>query len=189
LSLLSVFLLYFNFIFHGRLINRNGHLGIGLRFSRLQAPLDSEKTLELGHHILKAHLYKNVSLQPLDGASSRDLQANWLASVSSNVSSALCSMRNTYAPNVKVSRLLLLAGATPDVRTDMLGRAPAICVYAHEGVYDMVAVLLEFGASVNVSNSQGRTPLWMAASRGHIDVVKLLIEAGASPGLTDSAGR
>jgi len=71
----------------------------------------------------------------------------------------------------------------------MLGRAPAICVYAHEGVYDMVAVLLEFGASVNVSNSQGRTPLWMAASRGHIDVVKLLIEAGASPGLTDSAGR
>ncbi|XP_026815658.1 protein TANC2 isoform X3 [Rhopalosiphum maidis] len=168
---------------------RNGHLGIALRFSRLQAPLDSEKTLELGHHILKAHLYKNVSLQPLDGASSRDLQANWLASVSSSVSSALCSMRNTYAPNVKVSRLLLLAGASPDVRTDMLGRAPAICVYAHEGVYDMVAVLLEFGASVNVSNSQGRTPLWMAASRGHIDVVKLLIEAGASPGLTDSAGR
>ncbi|KAL4112593.1 hypothetical protein QTP88_016346 [Uroleucon formosanum] len=168
---------------------RNGHLGIALRFSRLQAPLDSEKTLELGHHILKAHLYKNISLQPLDGASSRDLQANWLASVSSSVSSALCSMRNTYAPNVKVSRLLLLAGASPDVRTDMLGRAPAICVYAHEGVYDMVAVLLEFGASVNLSNSQGRTPLWMAASRGHIDVVKLLIEAGASPGLTDSAGR
>ncbi|XP_008179715.1 protein TANC2 isoform X1 [Acyrthosiphon pisum] len=168
---------------------RNGHSGIALRFSRLQAPLDSEKTLELGHHILKAHLYKNVTLRPLDGASSRDLQANWLASVSSSVSSALCSMRNTYAPNVKVSRLLLLAGASPDVRTDMLGRAPAICVYAHEGVYDMVAVLLEFGASVNVSNSQGRTPLWMAASRGHIDVVKLLIEAGASPGLTDSAGR
>jgi len=148
--------------------------------------LDSEKTLELGHHILKAHLYKNV---PLQGASARDLQANWLASVSSSVSSALCSMRNVYAPNVKVSRLLLLAGASPDVHTDLLGRAPVLCVYAHEGVYDMVALLLEFGASPNVSNSQGRTPLWMAAGRGHVDVVKLLIEAGASPGLTDSARR
>lgn len=166
--------------------HRNGHAGIALRFSRLQAPLDSEKTLELGHHILKAHLYKNMSLQD---TSSRDLQANWMASVSSSVSSALCSMRNIYAPNIKVSRLLLLAGAAPDVQTDLLGQAPALCVYAHEGVYDMVALLLEFGASLNVSNSQGRTPLWMAASKGHIDVVKLLIEAGASPGLTDSARR
>ncbi|XP_025416636.1 protein TANC2 isoform X4 [Sipha flava] len=165
---------------------RNGHSGIALRFSRLQAPLDSEKTLELGHHILKAHLYKNITLQD---TSSRDLQANWMASVSSSVSSALCSMRNIYAPNIKVSRLLLLAGAAPDVQTDLLGQAPALCVYAYEGVYDMVALLLEFGASLNVSNSQGRTPLWMAASKGHIDVVKLLIEAGASPGLTDSARR
>ncbi|XP_050420665.1 protein TANC2 isoform X3 [Adelges cooleyi] len=165
---------------------RNGHAGIALRFSRLQAPLDSEKTLELGHHILKAHVYKNMSLHD---TSSRDLQANWMASVSDSVSSALCSMRNIYAPNVKVSRLLLLSGASPDVITDLLGQAPALCVYAHEGVYDMVALLLEFGAALNVSNSQGRTPLWMAASRGHIDVVKLLIEAGASPGLTDSARR
>ncbi|VVC35400.1 Hypothetical protein CINCED_3A011918 [Cinara cedri] len=166
---------------------RNGHAGIALRFSRLQAPLDSEKTLELGHHILKAHLYKNMSLQ--NTTSSRDLQANWMASVSGSVSSALCSVRNIYSPNIKVSRLLLLAGASPDVQTELLGQAPALCVYAHEGVYDMVALLLEFGASLNVSNSQGRTPLWMAASRGHIDVVKLLIEAGASPGLTDSARR
>lgn len=112
-----------------------------------------------------------------------------MASVSSSVSSALCSIRNIYAPNIKVSRLLLLAGASPDVRTDLLGQAPALCVYAHEGVYDMVALLLEFGAALNVSNSQGRTPLWMAASKGHIDVVKLLIEAGAAPGLTDSARR
>lgn len=167
---------------------RNGHSGIALRFSRLQAPLDSEKTLELGHHILKAHLYKNVPLQD-SSTTARDLQANWMASVSGSVSSALCSIRNVYAPNVKVSRLLLLAGASPDARTDLLGQAPALCVYAHEGVYDMAAVLLEFGATPNVSNSQGRTPLWMAASNGHIDVVKLLIEAGASPGLTDSTRR
>ncbi|XP_050543251.1 protein TANC2 isoform X2 [Daktulosphaira vitifoliae] len=165
---------------------RNGHAGIALRFSRLQAPLGSEKTLELGHHILKAHIYKNMSLHD---TSSRDLQANWMASVSASVSSALCSMRNIYAPNIKVSRLLLLSGASPDVITDLLGQAPALCVYANEGVYDMVALLLEFGATVNVSNSQGRTPLWMASSKGHIDVVKLLIEAGASPGLTDSSGR
>ena len=32
---------------------RTGHAAIALRLSRLEAPLDAEKTLELGHHILK----------------------------------------------------------------------------------------------------------------------------------------
>lgn len=39
---------------------RTGHAGIALRLSRLQAPLDAEQSLELGHHILKAHIYRSV---------------------------------------------------------------------------------------------------------------------------------
>ncbi|CAG2057215.1 unnamed protein product, partial [Timema podura] len=109
---------------------RAGHAAIALRLSRVQPPLDSDKTLELGHHILKAHLYKNMTLHRY---SSRDLQALWVASSAGEVSSSLCTLRNVYSPNVKVSRLLLLAGADPDHRTECLGDAPAICMFAHEG--------------------------------------------------------
>jgi hypothetical protein len=82
---------------------RSGHAGIAFRMSRVQAPLDAEKTLELGHHILKAHLYKNMTLHKY---SSRDLQAHWVASSSEDVSAALCTLRNIYSPNVKVGFIL-----------------------------------------------------------------------------------
>lgn len=84
---------------------RAGHAGIALRLSRLQVPLDAEKTLELGHHVLKAHLYKNMTLHKY---SSRELQAHWIASVSGDVSEALCALRNIYSPNVKVCKKLFL---------------------------------------------------------------------------------
>lgn len=70
----------------------------------------------------------------------------------------------------QVSRLLLLAGASPDHLTDFLGSAPALCMYAHEGVTEMVSLLLEFGADVELANSQGCTPLSLASARGHCEV-------------------
>ncbi|XP_049811721.1 protein TANC2 isoform X1 [Schistocerca nitens] len=165
---------------------RMGHAGIAFRLSRVQAPLDPEKTLELGHHVLKAHLYKNMTLHRY---SSRDLQAHWVAVSSSDVSAALCCMRNIYSPNVKVSRLLLLAGADPNYVTEFLGNAPALCLYAHEGAISMVSLLLEFGADPDLTNSQGRTALSLASTRGHLEVVQLLTAAGAGPGRADTAGR
>lgn len=88
------------------------------------------------------------------------------------ISSALCTLRNIYSPNVKVSRLLLLAGASPNHITEYLGNAPALCMYAHEGSVEMVSLLLEFGADVELTNSQGCTALSLAAARGHCDVVR-----------------
>lgn len=44
----------------------------------------------------------------------------------------------------------------------------------------MVALLIEFGADVTLTNSEGVTALGLAASRGHCDVVRLLVQAGAS---------
>lgn len=164
---------------------RAGHSAIAFRLSRVQAPLDPEKTLELGHHVLKAHVYRNLSFATI---SSRDLQAHWIAESSENVSAAVCSLRNMYSPNVKVSRLLLLAGASPNYITDFLGNAPALCMYANEGIVPMVSLLLEFGADVELSNSQGCTALCLASSKGHCDVVRQLIAAGASPGHADTAG-
>ncbi|XP_039281596.1 protein TANC2 [Nilaparvata lugens] len=165
---------------------RAGHAGIALRLCRLQVPLDAEKTLELAHHVLKAHLYKNMTLQR---NSSRDLHAHWIAMASASCEDALCSLRNVYSPNVKVSRLLLLAGADPDHMTEFLGQAPALCLFAHEGCAEMTALLLEFGASLEGANSQGCTPLILAAARGHADIVRTLVGAGAALGRTDTAGR
>jgi len=74
---------------------------MAFKLTRFHAPLDSDKTIELGHHILKAHIYKNVSKQR--GYSSRDMQAYWMALSSDNLNTALVSSRNLYSPNVKVS--------------------------------------------------------------------------------------
>lgn len=164
---------------------RMGHAGLAFKLSRLQAPLDAEQALELGHHILKAHIYRNAP----NHQSPRDLQSYWITSVTSCISSALCTLRNVYSPNVKVSRLMLLAGASPDFITNFLGKAPILCIAAHEGNVSMVKLLLEFGADVELANSQGCTPLILAASNGHCDVVRQLVAAGSSLGHTDTANR
>ncbi|XP_072759305.1 protein TANC2 isoform X1 [Anoplolepis gracilipes] len=164
---------------------RLGHAAIAFRLSRLQAPLDGDKALELGHHVLKAHVYRGVApCWP-----SRDLQAIWLTLSTECISSALCTLRNIYSPNVKVSRLLLLAGASPNHITEYLGNAPVLCMFAHEGFVEMVSLLLEFGADVELTNSQGCTALSLAAARGHCDVVRRLAAAGALLGHADMAGQ
>ncbi|XP_032593584.1 protein TANC2 isoform X3 [Drosophila grimshawi] len=165
---------------------RLGHAGIAFRLSRLQAPLQPQLTLELGHHMLKAHLYSSGNQATL---SPRDLQSYWLAGAADNISAALGALRNVYSPNVKVSRLVLLAGASPDHRTDYMGDAPILCIAAHEGILPMVSLLLEFGADVGLTNSQGCTPLILAAMRGHCDVVRRLVAAGSSLGQLDTTQR
>nr|CAD7432745.1 unnamed protein product [Timema monikensis] len=90
---------------------------------------------------------------------------------------------------VQVSRLLLLAGADPDHRTECLGDAPAICMFAHQGCTEMVSLLLEFGCDVELANSQGCTALSLCTARGHLEVARKLVSAGASLGRTDTAGQ
>ncbi|XP_041450109.1 protein TANC2 isoform X2 [Drosophila obscura] len=165
---------------------RLGHAAIGFRLSRLQAPLSPQLTLELGHHMLKAHLYGGSSQTIL---SPRDLQSYWLAGSADNISAALGALRNVYSPNLKVSRLVLLAGASPNHRTDYMGGAPILCIAAHEGILPMVSLLLEFCADVGLTNSQGCTPLILAAMRGHCDVVRPLVAAGSSLGQLDITQR
>lgn len=92
---------------------RSGHAAIAFRLSRLESPLNAEKTLELGHHILKAHIYKNMTLHKY---SSRDLQSYWIVSVSHNVSSALCTLRNIYSPNIKVIKFLQSSNKNSNIK-------------------------------------------------------------------------
>lgn len=164
---------------------RTGHAAIAFRMSRLQAPLDPEQTLELCHHILKAHIYRT----PPVTQAPRDLQAFWVASSAKNISSTLCTLRNIYNPNIKVSRLLLLAGADPDYQTQLFGNAPLLCIAANEGILSMVNLLIEFGADVEKANNQGSTALIIAAIKGHFEIVQQLVTTGSYLGQTDTQQR
>ncbi|XP_064644495.1 protein TANC2-like isoform X5 [Lineus longissimus] len=166
---------------------RNGHALLAFKLTRINAPLNPDKTVELGHHILKAHIYKNISKQM--GYSSRDQQAFWMFLSSNSLSAALISHRNLFSPNVKVSRLMLLSGANPNTQTDFYQKAPTLCVAAKEGFTDMVALLLEFNAWVDGTGEDGKTALCYAAACGHMDIMHMLVSRRAKVTHTDTNGQ
>lgn len=85
---------------------RLGHALLAFKLSRVNSPLGPDRVIELGHHILKAHIYKLASKQL--GFSSRDMQAYWMCLSTDNLSAALVSHRNLFSPNVKVSQWIHL---------------------------------------------------------------------------------
>ena len=93
-----------------------------------------------------------------------------------DVSAALGYYRNLFSPNVDISRLLLLAGASPDFLTSYLHEAPLICFYAYHGNTEMVSLLLQFGAQVDNTNSLGESALVMSATNGKLECARLLVE-------------
>ena len=53
---------------------------------------------------------------------------------------------------------------------------------------DVVEVLIDAGADIDVTNENGRSPLLLASMSGHLDIVKMLVEAGAGVCVTDNKG-
>ncbi|XP_029110103.1 protein TANC2-like isoform X1 [Scleropages formosus] len=153
---------------------RNGHTLLAFWFSRQEGKLNRQQTIELGHHILKAHIFKGLSKKV--GVSSSILQGLWISYSTEGLSTALASLRNLYTPNIKVSRLLILGGANVNYRTEVLNNAPILCVHAHLGYTDTVALLLEFGAAVDGASESGLTPLGYAAAAGHLPIVTVLCQ-------------
>ena len=115
---------------------------------------DLYSPLDQGALSMEADSY-DQELKP-GSIASRDLHAVWIALSSNDISLSLATIRNVASPNVKVSRLLLLAGASPDHISDCLGKSPLIGVYSHLGYMDMVNALIDFGADVNATNTDGR---------------------------------
>lgn len=66
---------------------------------------------------------------------------------------------------------------------------PILIWAASAGHYEVVEVLLEYGADVNVTMSHMHTPLMSAARNNHTPVVKLLCENGADVNAADVSGR
>jgi hypothetical protein len=103
-----------------------------MKLSQTETRLSPEKGQELGHHLLKAHLFKHMtnlhhksngggsSLSGSNGSNGSETADEpigpdpWIAMSASTASEALVCPRHVFNPNVKVSRLLLLSGGSPD---------------------------------------------------------------------------
>ncbi|KAM9709131.1 protein TANC1 isoform 1-T1 [Menidia menidia] len=166
---------------------RTGHAFMAFMLSRQEGKLNRQQTMELGHHILKAHIFKGLSKKT--GVSSSVLQALWISCGADGLSAALASLRNLYTPNVKVSRLLMLGGANVNYRTEVLNNAPVLCVQCHLGHQEIASLLLEFGASVDVVSENGMSPLCFSAAAGHLELVMLLCKRGAKVDHVDKSGQ
>ena len=151
---------------------RTGHTAMALTLARQTQPLRPEKMLQLGHHILKAGLFRGHGSSDL-GA--RELQAAFLSLACGDPSPGLACPRNLHSPLTKVSRLLLLAGADPDLSavTDSGENQSLLALHASRGHLDMVSLLLEFCAQVD------STTLSLACRAGHLEVARLLLVCGA----------
>ncbi|RAH64635.1 ankyrin repeat domain-containing protein [Aspergillus aculeatinus CBS 121060] len=90
--------------------------------------------------------------------------------------------------HVGVARLLLAAGASPDVK-DTFGQTPLVKA-AQAGWKEVVQLLLATdGVDRNSQDAEGRTPLSWAAENGFVDVVKVLLAADGDPTLPDNDGK
>ena len=84
-----------------------------------------------------------------------------------------------------IAEQLIAHGARIDTREN--GVSP-LMIAAMEGHSDVVEILLEADANVDLQNQEGMTALMSAAFSGHKEIVKLLIENQADPLLKMSNG-
>ena len=79
---------------------------------------------------------------------------------------------------VKMVKLLLGAGANPDVQIRSRRGMTALHKATKEGYIDIVKILLSAGANPNIVDTVNRSPLHYAIEYGHVDLVRILIDAG-----------
>ena len=75
--------------------------------------------------------------------------------------------------------MLLDHGADPNVRTPLYGHATPLHHASQSGRIDIARLLLEHGASVEVKDEDGRTPLDVASGEQGDEMNKLLLQHSA----------
>jgi ankyrin repeat protein len=92
-------------------------------------------------------------------------------------------------PHLEAVRILLAAGADPNLRNDEGDSPLRMC--ALRGYLEMARLLLHSGADKAIDeaggcDSAGRNALGCAATRLHVDMVRLLLAHGANPWVEDN---
>lgn len=95
--------------------------------------------------------------------------------------SSSSAARGTMGP--VFSSLILEEGSENDLRLD------AIHILAREGEVDGLLKSIEAGVSVNLRDSEGRTPLHWAVDRGHLKITEILLGKNADVNAKDNEGQ
>ncbi|XP_020702853.1 acyl-CoA-binding domain-containing protein 1 [Dendrobium catenatum] len=109
------------------------------------------------------------------------LSASAMKNKHEDTSSSSSATQGTMGP--VFSSLILEDGSENDLRLD------AIHVSAREGEVDSLLKSIENGASVNLRDSEGRTPLHWAVDRGHLKIVEILLSKSADVNAKDNEGQ
>ncbi|XP_020571580.1 acyl-CoA-binding domain-containing protein 1-like [Phalaenopsis equestris] len=98
-----------------------------------------------------------------------------------DASSSSSATQGTMGP--VFSSLILEEGSENDLRLD------AIHDSAREGEVDSLLKNIENGVSVDLRDSEGRTPLHWAVDRGHLKIVEILLSKSADVNAKDNEGQ
>jgi len=70
---------------------------------------------------------------------------------------------------------LLAHGANPNC-TEPQNKASVLHLACERGCVDVVELLIQYNADVNMKDNHGNTPLMEACKHGHLDIVKILLQ-------------
>lgn len=82
----------------------------------------------------------------------------------------------------------LKAGADPDLKDTVHGFSYSLIIAVVHAQRDTLRLLLKYGATVDVVDEVGDTPLLVAARKGEPDIVKALLDKGARMDVIDGDG-
>ena len=80
----------------------------------------------------------------------------------------------------------LQSGGDPNDKAD---GTPAIALACMAGLQEFVSDLIRFGVDVNALDSEGASPLFVAAGLDNLAIVRILLSAGADPNSTNDIGQ
>jgi len=92
------------------------------------------------------------------------------------------NINNLFKPKSEEDIIKKLNKLTQEEKDKKLFKS---CIY---GQLDIVKMLIEAGANINVKDNGGDTALMRASVHGNEDIIKLLIEAGADVNAKDNDG-
>jgi ankyrin repeat protein len=131
------------------------------------------------------------------------VQALLAAGAEVNVDDGAALIWAVLGGDVKTVRVLVDAGIHVNPKDDLMGITALMIAAGHDyrrnpegrverwgGNIDIVQILLDAGADIDIKDWQGKTALmWAAREEGHNEIVHILLRAGADANAKDQNGR